>query len=417
MKAILFSLGTRGDIEPFLAIAQLLKAKNWNVICVFPEQFRKTVEDMGFSFKGFPKEFLDLMDGKEAKMYMSGQGSILKRIGFLIKMARDGMKLSKDILALQHSIQETEKPDKVIYHPKCNYSILWGIANPGKSMLFSPIPGVAHPIRHITILGNYGRILNVLSVSLGNLMKALILKRYSKQFRQDYPEIKITVRSIIKAILKKEKTLYAISNSLFSKPEYWPITAHVVGYFERDKTINWKPDNELQEFLNEHKKIVFITFGSMMNSNPIEKTRIIIEVLAKRKIPAIINTSWGGLEKPQDFPSHIHFVDNIPYDWIFPRMYAIVHHGGSGTTHTALKYSCPSLVIPHILDQFFWSKLISKQNLGPKGISIKRINNSNFENRLVDLMDNVDFKRNTRIISQKMKLESNENILYDLINK
>jgi sterol 3beta-glucosyltransferase len=51
MKAILFSIGTRGDIEPFLAIAQLLKQKGWIVICVFPEQFRETVESMGLSFK------------------------------------------------------------------------------------------------------------------------------------------------------------------------------------------------------------------------------------------------------------------------------------------------------------------------------------------------------------------------------
>jgi len=60
MKVILCSIGTRGDIEPFLAIAQLLSSKKWEVLCVFPEQFRATVEEMGFSFKGFDKEFLEL---------------------------------------------------------------------------------------------------------------------------------------------------------------------------------------------------------------------------------------------------------------------------------------------------------------------------------------------------------------------
>lgn len=158
MKAILFSIGTRGDIEPFLAIAQLLKDREWEVICVFPEQFRKIVEDMGVDFRGFSKEFLDLLEGKEAKMFMGGRGSIFKRIGILVKMSRQGIRLSKDIIALQHRIQIEETPDRIIYHPKCNFNIVWGMAHPGKSIMVNPLPGMVHPIDHITVLGgNYCR--------------------------------------------------------------------------------------------------------------------------------------------------------------------------------------------------------------------------------------------------------------------
>ncbi|MCX2679015.1 glycosyltransferase [Galbibacter sp. EGI 63066] len=141
MKAVLFSIGTRGDIEPFLAMAQLLKGKNWDVVCVFPEQFREIVERMGLPFRGFSREFLDMLDSKEAKMFMGGQGSIFKRFRFLTKMARVGIKLSKDILELHNKIQKEEHPDRVLYHPKCNYSLIWGMANPGKSILVSPVPG------------------------------------------------------------------------------------------------------------------------------------------------------------------------------------------------------------------------------------------------------------------------------------
>lgn len=82
MKAILFSLGTRGDMEPFMAIAELLKEKGWEIMCVFPEQFRDTVLEMGFEFKGFSKEFLEIMDNKETKMFLGGQGSLFKRIRY-----------------------------------------------------------------------------------------------------------------------------------------------------------------------------------------------------------------------------------------------------------------------------------------------------------------------------------------------
>jgi len=415
MKVLLFAIGTRGDIEPFLAIAQLLRERDCDVVCVFPEQFKEMTLEMDVTFRGFSKDFLELLESKEAKMFMGGQGSFFRRIGFLIKLARNGKKLSNDIISLQHQIQEEEQPDRILYHPKCNYSLLWGMANPGKSMLVSPVPGVAHPIRHTSILGNYGRVLNVFSVKLGNVVKAIMLKRYSNRYRDHYQGQKPGVSAIMKVMLRKENTLYAISNSLFPKPDYWPSNAHMVGYHERDKTINWHPDQELLNFLAKHEKIVFISFGSMTNSDPAEKTRIITEVLKNNRVPAIINISWGGLEQINPCPDHIHFVNNIPYDWIFSRVYAVVHHGGSGTTHTALKYACPSLIIPHIIDQFFWRRIIIDLELGPDSASIKKLNEINFEQSLLALLNNESYQVNARTISEKMKKESNKERLYELI--
>jgi len=416
MKVILLSIGTRGDIEPFLAIAQLLSSKKWEVLCVFPEQFRATVEEMGVSFKGFDKKFLELLESEDAKMFMGGRGSIFRRSLSLISMARAGLKLSKGMISLQHTIQVEEKPDLIIYHPKCNYALVWGMANPGKSIMVSPIPFMAHPIDYLTPLGgNYGKFLNRLSFWAINTIKAIVIKSVSRQNRKDYHGIKITVSAIKKAMLETEKTLYTISPSLFPRPDYWPKPANVVGYYERDKPVNWRPDEDWVKFLERHEKIVFITFGSMSNSNPKEKTRIIVDVLKKHHIPAIINTSWGGLEETDECPENILFVNNIPYDWIFPKMYAVIHHGGSGTTHTALKYACPSLVVPHILDQPFWSRTISGLHLGPVGMPIKKFNEKEFEHKLLDLLNNPIYKKNAAIISEKMKTESNTDKLYDII--
>ena len=399
-----------------MAIAQLLNDKKWDVLCVFPEQFRETVESMGLSFNGFGKEFLELLAGKEAKMFMGGRGSIFKRLGLLIRMSMAAIKLSKEIIALQNRIQLEGNPDKIIYHPKCNYALVWGMANPGKSIMVSPIPFMAHPIDHLSALGNnYGKFLNRLSFWATNTVKAIVLKRVSTKYRKDNNGIKITVSSIKKAMLEKEKTFYTISPSLFPRPDYWPKQAKVVGYYERDKTINWQPNEDLIKFLERHEKIVFITFGSMSNSNPTEKTRIIVCVLKKHNIPAIINTSWGGLEEMSEQPKNILFVNNIPYDWVFSKMYAIIHHGGSGTTHTALKYACPSLVVPHILDQFYWSKTISDLHLGPEGISIKNLDEKTLERKLLDLMHNPTYKNNAAIISEKIKTENDIDKLYNMI--
>lgn len=417
MKAILFSIGTRGDMEPFLAIAELLKDKGWDVMCVFPEQFRETVEEMGFRFEGFTKEFLAMMDDKETKMVMGGQGSLFKRIRILIKISRVGIKLSKEMVEVQHKILKEENPDRVLYHPKCNYSLVWGMVNSGKSIMVSPIPFLGHGIDHLTTIGGegYGKFVSRFSFWFTNRIKAFVVKQQAKKFKNDYKGVKITTSSIKKAMLEKEKSFYSVSPSLFPKPSYWPSYANVVGYYERDKTANWKPDIQLEQFINKNKKIVFITFGSISNPNPKEKTQMIVDVLKKHHISAIINTSWGGLEELDEYPNHIHFVSNIPYDWIFPKMYAAIHHGGSGTTHTALKYGCPSLIIPHIVDQFYWNRTISKLNLGPKGMSIKNLNKKDFEIKLLDLINNEDYKKNAETTSEKMKIESNKEKLYKMI--
>ncbi|MBS1663520.1 MAG: glycosyltransferase family 1 protein [Bacteroidetes bacterium] len=415
MKAVLFSIGTRGDIEPFLAIAQLLNDRNWDVLCVFPEQFRETVEGMGLPFKGFSKEFLELLNGEDAKKFMGGRGSIFKRFGILIRMSRAAIKLSKEIIAFQHRIQVEENPDRVIYHPKCNYALVWGMANAGKTIMVSPIPFMVHPIDHLTALGNnYGKVLNRLSFWVTNTLKAVMLKRVSRRHMRDKG---ITVSSIKKAMLEKENTFYAVSPLLFPRPGNWPEQAKVVGYYERVKTLNWQPGGELTAFLERHEKVVFITFGSMTNSNPTETTRIIVDVLKKNNIPALINTSWGGLEEVSGPVESVLFVNNIPYDWVFPKMYAIVHHGGSGTIHAALKYACPSLVVPHILDQFYWGKVISGLHLGPEGIAIKKLEMESFERKLLDLVNNPVYKDNANVISEKMKREGDVDKLYDMIVK
>lgn len=115
-------------------------------------------------------------------------------------------------------------------------------------------------------------------------------------------------------------------------------------------------------------------------------------------------------------PENILFVNDIPYDWAFSRMYAIIHHGGSGTTHTALKHGCPSLVVPHILDQFYWSRTIAGLHLGPEGIPIKNLDGKTFERKLLDLMNNPSYKNNAIILSEKMKAEHDIDKLYHLIS-
>lgn len=410
MKAVIFGLGTRGDIEPFLAIAEVLKSYDWEVLCVFPEQYREMTEDMGLLFRGFSKEYIEMTFGnKESQEYMSGKS----KFSYFWKMRKRMKQISADIKKLQHEIQLTENPDRVIYPPKLAFSFIWGMKNPGKTVLICPSPGVSHPIKNLTALGDMGKF-NGLINGLINTLRIRGIQKIYKQYKDLYPDIKSSYRAVRKTLFEKEKTIYTISPSLFEKPEYWPETAHVPGFYERTRTQNWQPDEALIQFLDSHEKIVFISFGSMINSNSLETTKVILEALKKNKVAAILGNNWGGLEATEH-PEHVFFVKEIPHEWIFPKVYAVVHHGGSGTTHAGLKYGCPTLIIPHIQDQYLWNQTISRLALGPKGVSIKKLSYEVFEPLLQDLLNNRTYLENVNKVCEQMKSESDREQLVNLI--
>jgi UDP:flavonoid glycosyltransferase YjiC (YdhE family) len=223
-------------------------------------------------------------------------------------------------------------------------------------------------------------------------------------------------RTQLKHIIRRRKFIYAISPSVFPRPRDWERHVKILGHQELKGNIEWTPEKSLTEFIEKHEKIVFITFGSMMNPEPELKTNIILDILERNNIPAIINTADGGLMKPETFNSElVYFVSHIPYEWIFPKMYAVIHHGGAGTTHLAIKYGCATMIIPHFVDQFVWNDMICELGVGPKGITISRITTKNLEPKVLELLNNGRFKENSAKIGHRMREEDFTEELYTTI--
>jgi UDP:flavonoid glycosyltransferase YjiC (YdhE family) len=127
--------------------------------------------------------------------------------------------------------------------------------------------------------------------------------------------------------------------------------------------------------------------------------------------------SSGGLVKHHDFAEkrNFLFVTDIPYDWLFKRIYAVIHHGGSGTTHMGIKHGLPTLIIPHILDQFMWNRLIFKKGFGPKGISINKVNVKKLKPLIKNLFFNGDYKITVENTAENMLKNRLESKLVDFI--
>nr|WP_299485357.1 glycosyltransferase [uncultured Allomuricauda sp.] len=405
MKVLLTSVGTRGDIEPFLTIANMLHQKGHNVLCCFPEQFKKMTIDMEIPFISLGKEYLELLDTKEGKSVMGGKVNFFEKLKAYYHLYRKSSHVNRLIAKRQKDIIADFRPDRVVFHIKSIYPLIWGVENPKKVVLVSPIPYLVHYTKtqgHIGFNKDHGVFLNKLTYRLSNfaLLKNVlsVTKQMDSCIQVSYGLLKKTMLSI--------KMVFTISPTLFPKPQYWSDHIQILGHHSITTSKIWKPDRSLEQFLQRHEKILFVTFGSMTNDSPREKTKAILDIVQEYNIPTIVNTSSGGLITINEYnPELIYYVSNIPYEYIFPKIYAVIHHGGSGTTHLALKHGCPSLIISHIIDQHMWAKLVHRMGTGPKSITISKMNSKKLESKILSLFQNNVYKIMAEEIGSSMKEE------------
>jgi UDP:flavonoid glycosyltransferase YjiC (YdhE family) len=415
VKIILTSIGTRGDIEPFLAIGKILKEKGHHVICAFSDQFRELTESYDIEFTSLGRKNDDILESDANRTVMGGSG--IKKFFAYIKLMRhaQSQKVPEEKEFKLYELVKQERPDRIVYHSKNVYPLIWEYQNRGKTVFVSPFAYFHYMKGHTFLFGkNYGEFFNKLTFKFydfGVVTATMAAKKWL------HIKDKITRREL-KSIIHSRRFIYTISPSLFPRPSYWVSNIKVLGHQELRRKTDWKPEKKLTEFIAKHEEILFITFGSMPNPEPKQKTKIILEILERNKIPAIINTASGGLVKPDKFNSElIYFVSQISYDWIFPKMYAVIQHGGAGTTHLAIKYGCAVMIIPHFMDQFVWDKIISDLGIGPKGVKISRITNKNLEPKVLELLNNKSFKEKSAKICNQMKKENFEDELYKTIIK
>ena len=128
------------------------------------------------------------------------------------------------------------------------------------------------------------------------------------------------------------------------------------------------------DFLQKGEPPVYVGFGSVGDSTQAEQTtRMIIESLQRAGQRGILATGWSGMSKMEQPPEDIFMLESAPHSWLFPRMKAVVHHGGAGTTAAGLRAGVPSIIIPHGNDQFAWGRRVYELGVGPKPVPRKKL--------------------------------------------
>jgi len=166
--------------------------------------------------------------------------------------------------------------------------------------------------------------------------------------------------------------LYGYSSLVVPRPTDLGSHHAVTGYWFLDRPTAWRPPAGLTDFLESGPPPVSVGFGSMQSGRAEEITDLVTQALARCGQRGVLLTGWGGLRHAR-VSDRVFAVESVPHDWLFPRVAAVVHHGGAGTTGAGLRAGVPTVIVPFMADQPFWGRHVARLGVGPEPIPHRQL--------------------------------------------
>ncbi|GAB4447658.1 MAG: glycosyltransferase [Anaerolineae bacterium] len=403
MKLTIFAAGSRGDIQPCIALGKGLQQAGYQLCLAAPEDFAGFAGEHGLGFHPLGGDVQQIMAGDTGRDFMeSGGANPLKSIramramiGPIVRqMTDDAYAACRDARALICL---------GVFFP-FGQSIAEALQIPIINLEPTPLlPTRAFPAPSWPIQRSLGGWHNALS---GLAMLEVIWLWY-RPFVDDFRRrLGLPRRSAAGFYRQFRSTplLSAYSPTLIPHPADWPDNVHVTGYFFLDGQADWQPSPELQAFLAAGDAPVCIGFGSMAGRNPEQMAGLILAALAKSGRRGVLLTGWGGLRAGQ-VPDTVFVLNSAPHSWLFPRMAAVVHHGGAGTTAEGLRAGVPAVVIPFVFDQPFWGARLKALGMGPEPIPRKKLTADRLAGAITAAVTDTQMRQRARVCGEAIRAE------------
>lgn len=369
MKVLIFAIGTRGDVQPFAVLGRELSARGHDVTIAAPPGYTRMIEAAGVAYQPLPIDFQALLEDPEIKRALTSMRGKLR-----------AFRLTTEIMNEQLSeiwrIGLETGPDVILNHFKAALAPylarrLGAISIP---VMLQPglAPTRAYPQFFLSRfrLGGFGNLMSHrIILALMRFGTGVMIRRWLRHSGTDIGPAMDPLGAY--SPNGQAPRLHAYSGLLCPRPDDWPETEHQTGYFFSEPE-PYEATAALSAFMAADPKPIYVGFGSMPSLDRTRVARALLDALARTRQRAILATGWGGLGDLAA-TDDVHVLDSVPHTWLFPRVSAVVHHGGSGTTHEGLRWGCPSVVCPLFADQPFFGRLVADLGAGPPPILHKRL--------------------------------------------
>ncbi|KAM3520637.1 hypothetical protein MY4038_009344 [Beauveria bassiana] len=384
-------VGSRGDVQPFIPIAQILGKAPYNHrvrICTHPV-FKDFVEAQGvefFSIGGDPEALMSYMvrnPGLLPNRESVKAGDIGKRREEMSEImngcwrscieAGDGMgnpitaasvKDPKDLFIADVIIANPPSMAHIHCAEKLGIPLHMVFTMP-----WSPTDAFPHPLAAMNYGGADKKMANYISFIMMELLTWQGLGDLISKFRHE----KLGLDPIsplwgfhLLARLRVPFS-YLWSKSLIPKPKDWGSYINITGFSFLPLASSYTPPDDLTAFLAAGPAPIYIGFGSIVVDKPVELTNLLFAAVKQAGVRAIISEGWSKVGGDQ-VPDNIYLIGNCPHDWLFQHVSAVVHHGGAGTTAAGIAAGKPTVVVPFFGDQAFWGQMVARAGAGPQPI-------------------------------------------------
>jgi UDP:flavonoid glycosyltransferase YjiC (YdhE family) len=217
------------------------------------------------------------------------------------------------------------------------------------------------------------------------------------------------VRHILRLIRESPGlNLIAVSSVFCNRPRDWNPGNELCGFFDLGDDQGWQMPPDLEAFLRAGPAPVFFGLGSVLSADPSaqsreQSVRLLVDAAGAARCRAIVQACWAELNF--NVPSSVFRLERAPHKAVFPHCAAIVHAGGAGTTHTALRAGVPSVVVPHANDQIAWAKELHRLGVAPAPIPRRKATVAKLALAIEDVLAHPAMREHAQLLAVTMKDE------------
>jgi UDP:flavonoid glycosyltransferase YjiC (YdhE family) len=349
MRVLIGAFGSRGDVQPMLALAEALVARGHTVALAVPPSSLSLAREVMPEAHGAGADY----EGLSRAVTSGRMRDVLSTFPVLRSEVDAHLEALEPLAA---------GADLIAGSSVSTAGAILGerLHRPYAYFAFSPqlIPSGAHPTPMVRGQ-RWPRWVNRLSWALNEQLWTLVLKETLARARRARG---LRPPPATWSSLLGHHPVVACDPALAGLPADGPVPAVQTGALFLRERRELSP--EVSAFLERGPPPVYVGFGSMGDPDPPGTTRRLLESVRRAGVRAMIARGWAGLGV-EDAPPDVLFIGPEPHGKLFPRCAAVVHHGGAGTTHTAARAGVPQVLVPHILDQFYWTRRVALAGIGP----------------------------------------------------
>ena len=397
MRIVIMAVGSRGDVAPYTGLGVRMQEAGHQVTLATHGLFEELVRSRGLGFHPLP---LDTQEQMTSRLAESGTSSPLKVTLAVNKVVADHARPMADAM-----LEAAKQADVVLLTPAgwIGGHVAEGLKLPSMGVYLQPMtPTREFPPATVTTrsLGGWG---NRKAATMLRSMGQQPFRKVVDQLRTELglPAMK-PAEWLAQVDAARWPICYGYSPVVVPQPADWPEWNHTVGYWWPAPDPDFKPASELVDFIAAGPAPVYIGFGSMPAADREALSEVIGIALRRSGLRAVVNTGWAGLAPAAD---EVLTVSDVPHDWLFPQMAAVVHHAGAGTAAAGLRAGVPAVPVPFMVDQPFWAQRLKALGVAPEVIPFRRLNADRLATALTAATSNPEYRRRAVDVAGRLAQE------------